>query len=388
MMKIVKIEIKRILGVKTLMMFLLIVMVFSIYSTCSDLRHYDNIYDLKGNRITWNENLNHAKKNLQGICINREFLNDMRQKESEAVYTDEWNLEEIIAVNYEGKSVRDLSDEDIGNFYIRRLSNIRTMLEENQKIHYTEKEMESLIKEAEQLSEIKFGYAEGWNVLNDDMNTYIPLLLIVISILLLPLFGTDSKSNMKELYRGTKYGKKPLDYARILASFIIGGFLYALGIMIYFFIKMIPFGLEGWNQNIQSNADMFFSIYNIANWERFMLNVIIGLAALLFVVSLVLLITIVMEKIMTSAVVYVFFWILLLLFDQMYLWPINHYFANFMPLRMTSFTHYYTGNEIYRIFGYSLSCMTWSILLSSLLAGILLLSAIGWQNVKKKKGLY
>ena len=95
-----------------------------------------------------------------------------------------------------------------------------------------------------------------------------------------------------------------------------------------------------------------------------------------------------MEKIMTSAVVYVFFWILLLLFDQMHLWTVNHYFANFMPLRMTSFSHYYTGNEIYRILGVSLSCMTWSIVLSGLFAGIMIFVAVVSIRLKRKKGMY
>lgn len=114
----------------------------------------------------------------------------------------------------------------------------------------------------------------------------------------------------------------------------------------------------------------------------------IGLVALLFVISLLLVITVFMEKIMTSAVVFAFFWILLLLFDQMYLWPVNHYFANFMPLRMTDFSHYYTGNEVYRIFGCSMSVMSWSILLSGLFAWGLLALAISWEKVKRKRGLY
>ncbi|MCH5344847.1 MAG: hypothetical protein J1E64_12490 [Acetatifactor sp.] len=159
-------------------------------------------------------------------------------------------------------------------------------------------------------------------------------------------------------------------------------------IALLFLIKMTPFGLKGWNQCIQSNVKTFFSLYNITNLQQFLLNVMIGLVALLFVVSFLLLVTVIMEKIMTSAVVFVFFWILLLLFDQMYLWPVNHYFANFMPLRMTTFSHYYVGNEIYRIFGSSLSCMAWSVTLSGLLAGIMLASAIGWEKMKRGKGLY
>lgn len=386
MVEIIRIERKRILNVRVFWLFLIIVILFSAYSTYSVLRRYN--IPCMDQKITWRENLEHAKANLQGKIINREFLEFMREQEGELSYLDERNLEELVVANYEGKSVQDLSDEDIRGFYQKRLSNIRVMLGEGQNIHYTQEEIGQLMYRAEKVSEIEFGYAEGWKVLNDDMGIFTAFLLILISVLLLPLFGVDAKGDMKELYRGTKYGKKPLDHARVLTAFLMGIFLYLLGMVVFFVIKIIPFGFEGWNQCIQSNSKMFFSVYPITNLQQFFLNGMIGLAALLFAVSFLIFITVFMEKVMSSAVVFIFFWILLLLFDQMYLWPVNHFFANFMPLRMTSFSHYYIGNEIYRVFGVSLSCMAWSILLSGLIAGILLLLAIMIIKEKRKKGMY
>ncbi len=387
MTEIMKIERKRILNIRTFLVFLLIVMLFAVYSTYSVLQSY-NVPGPAGIAVTWRENLDHAKTNLQGEQIELELRKLMHQQEGEFIYVDERNLVELVSANYDGQSIRDLSDEDISSFYSRRLSNIRAMLEESQRILYTEKEMQQFMQSAGQVTEIKLGYAEGWKVLNNDMGIFVVFLLILISVLLLPLFAIDPKSNMKELYRGTKYGKKPLDHARILSAFLIGVFLYVSGISLFFCIKMAPFGLGGWNQHIQSNRNTFFSLYHITNLQQFLLNVMIGLVALVFVVSMVIFIEVFMEKIMTSAVVYVFFWILLLLFDQMHLWPVNHYFTNFMPFRMTSFSHYYTGNEIYRILGVSLPCMTWSIVLSGLFAGIMIFVAVVSIRLKRKKGMY
>lgn len=237
-------------------------------------------------------------------------------------------------------------------------------------------------------SRIACSCAEGWKELNRDMSIFAALLVFMISVLLLPLFGSDSGNDMRELSRGTKHGKKPLDHARMLTAYLVGSFLYLSGIILFFLIKMIPFGIAGWNRYIQSRADMLFSPYHITNLEQFLMNVMIGFVALIFAVSFVLFVTVFMEKVMSGAVVLLFFWILLLLFEQMYLWPVNHYFANFMPLRMTSFSHYYIGNERYTIFGQNVSCMTWSILLSLMLACILALSAAGWERVKRKRGLY
>lgn len=386
MIEIIKIEGKRILSKEKFLLFLTIVFLFSACSTYLSLQSYE-VPDMDGIAVTWQENLAHAKKNLRGKTIGRELIDVVRQQEN-LIYADENSLSEVIRLNYGGKSAQELTDEEASSFYQTRLSRIRAMLEENQYIQYTPEEEEYFLQRAKELSDIPFDYAEGWKRLNEDMGTFVPLLFIVISVLLLPLFGTDPKVSMNELYRSSRYGKKPLDTARILMAFIVGTALYALGMIVFFAIKMIPFGLYGGNQYIQSNATTFFSLYKITYLQQYFINVAIGFVAFLFVICLLLFITAVMEKIMSSAVVLAFFWITLLLFDQMYLWQVNHYFANFMPLRMTSFTHYYVGNEIYRIFGCTLSCMAWSILLSSLLAGSLILTVLGVEKVKRKRGLY
>ena len=386
MIEIIKIESKRILSKEKFLLFLVIVFLFSACSTYISLRRY-MVLDIDGIAVTWQENRAHARKSLQGKNIDRELIDSVQQQEN-FIYVDENSLDEIVRLNYEGKAVRELTDEEASSFYQTRLSRIRTMLEENQYIQYTQEEEEHFLQKAKELSEIPFGYAEGWKTLNRDMGTFVSLLFIVISVLLLPLFGTDPKVSMNELYRSSKYGKIPLDTARILTAFIVGAALYALGMVLFFAIKMIPFGLDGGNQYIQSNMMTFFSLYNITYMQQYFINVAIGFIALLFIVCLLLLITVVMEKIMNSAVVFAFFWITLLLFDQMYLWQVNHYFANFMPLRLTAFSHYYTGNEVYRIFGFSLSVLSWSILLSGLLAGIMLFLVIVCLKAKRRKGLY
>lgn len=381
------IEGKRILNIRIFLSFLAVAALFSMYSVHSSLGRY-TVPRRDGTVITWRENLAHARTNTQNQSIDRELLNRMRQYDGEFVFLDETRLEELVMANYEVRSVRELSDEDTGSFDTRRLSNIREMLEGSQKIQYTQEEIERFMQRASQVSGIASGYAEGWNVLNDDLEVYTALLLILIAVLLLPLFGTDAKNDMGELVRSAAYGKRTLDLARALTAFIAGIALYSIGILLFFVISMAPFGLEGWNQGIQSNRRTFFSLYNITNLQQFVLNAAVGFVALLFVISLILLITVFMNRMITSAVVFVFFWILLLLFDQMYLWEVNHWFANFMPLRMTSFSHYYTGNEVYRVFGASLSCMGWTCLVSGAAAAVMLALAGVWEHRMRKRGLY
>ena len=118
-----------------------------------------------------------------------------------------------------------------------------------------------------------------------------------------------------------------------------------------------------------------------------MINVLIGLFTMIFMISFVLLITVLTEGIMSGAVILIFFWILLLTFDQAERYVINHYFANFMPLKMTDFQHYYIGNEIYRIAGNSISCLGWVAFVSITLSiSIIILSTL-LSDVRRSKGV-
>lgn len=380
MIEIIKIESKRILGKEKFLVFLVVMFLFSACSTYLSLRGY-MVPDIDGISVTWQENIAHTRKSLQGKSIDWELIESVRQQEN-FIYAAENSLDEIVRLNYEGKSVHELTDEEIRNFYQTRLSSIRTTLEENQYIQYTQEEKEHFLQKAKKLEEIPFSYAEGWKTLNRDMEIFVLLLLIIIAVFLFPLFGGDPKVSMNELNRSSKYGKFPLDHARILTAFIVGTVLYALGMVMFFVIKMMPLGLDGGNQYIQSNMTLFFSLYNITYRQQYFINVTIGFVALLFVVCLLLLITVVMEKIMNSAVVFAFFWITLLLFGQLYLWQVNHYFANFMPLRLTTFSHYYTGNEIYRFAGLTFDSMVWCPTVALVLSGVMIGITVWWLHRK------
>lgn len=176
--------------------------------------------------MTWQENLAHAKEAAKGERISVEYLLETRGQTEQPLYADEQRLMEIVVRNYDGKSLQQLSDEDIRNFYTRRLYNIRTMLVENGRISYTQEEIDRFMQRAENVSEISMEYAEGWEVVNQDMGGFVQILLVLIAVVLMPLVGSDTKTNMKELYRSAKYGKRQLDHSRIITAFLTGSLLY------------------------------------------------------------------------------------------------------------------------------------------------------------------
>lgn len=372
---VVKIESKRILRKELLFTFLAVVLLLSAISSYQAVKSYE-LWDTNGFVASGAENLRHGKENAGKKSI-EEAIARLRNQE-DVVFVDETNIAKLVALNYPDKDMRDLSDGEINLFFENRLNTIEQRLNESSNFSYTESEKERFMEEAGKLTSLTVGFSEGWKVLNRDMGEFIPLVLILISMIVMPLFADNEQTKMKELSRSTKKGKRQLDMARIITAFGMGSVLYFIAVIFYFFIKMIPFGFSGGGEYIQSSEYTFFSVFHITYMEQFLWNFIRGYVALLFVVSMTILISAVMERIMAGIVVVCFYWVFLLLMEKMMSFDVNHLFANFMPLRLAGSTDFYTRNEIYRFAGKTFDSMIWCPAVALFLSGIMIGIAAWW----------
>ncbi len=374
-MRIVILECKRIINRAVLWCFLGFVLLVSAYHTKINLDRY-TVRDTQGIVADWNENLSDAKEKSRALYLDKHCLLGMQKNENRYGYLNHENIRDIISVNYEGKTLEELSEADMESFLQIRSEKINENLMMDSKNNYTDSEIAGFMDKAGDLSVISMGYAEGWKVLADSMGGFGIVLNLVITALILPLFGRDLSVQMEELVRSARFGQKRLDFARILSAYLSATVLYIAGMMIYFSIFMMPYGLEGANQPIQSNVRAFFSLYNITYLQQFMINLLAGYSGLIFMVSAALMVTIILKNLLAGASLIVSFYIGLIVIDQLYVYEINHWFANFMPVHMTGFWHFYTGNELYRIWGRSIPCLDWSIFMSLILSVAFLAAGI------------
>ena len=382
MKSIIKVESKRILKTESLIAFLAVVLILSLSSSCQAVKSYE-LWDGDGFVASGWENLKHGKENAGNRSIEEAIV--MLKNTQEAVYVDETNIEKLIALNYSDRGAGELSDGEINSFFENRLRTIKRRLDESSYFHYTESEKEMFMENAGELTELRVGFAEGWKLLNRDMGSLMPFILITISVIIMPLFADDAQTKMKELSRSAKNGKKRLDLARIATAFGVGSILYFVAVIFYFFVKMIPFGFSGGGEYIQSSEDTFFSVFHITYAKQFVWNCSRGYIALIFVISMTILISVLMERIMAGIVVVSFYWILLLIMEKMISFEVNHVFANFMPLRLSGSKDFYIHNEIYRFAGRTFHAMVWcpavAVALSALMVGI----AVWWL---RRKAIY
>lgn len=383
-MKIIRLECKRMMGRMILLGFVAFVLVVSVYDSHRNLNRY-NLYEELG--ITWRDNLSETRKASEGLYLDRECMESLREDANRYGYLNGENITELIMSNYDGKTLEELSDDEIEHFFRTRADIIHENLVLDEDKGYTDEEIANFMNKANSLSTLSMGYAEGWKALEETMGNFVFLLAIVISVLVLQLFGRDPAVRMGEMVRSSRYGKRQLDRARIIAAYLTATVLYVCSMAVYFVIVMLPFGFDGMEQPIQSNVRTFFSLYNISYIQQFLWNLFGGYVVLVFMVSLTLLVTILLKNILASGAFLAIFVIMLVICNQIYLYPVNHWFTNFMPVRMTDFWHFYTGNELYRIFGNSISCMNWSIVVSLILSVGFLAAGLIVLYVDRKRGL-
>lgn len=384
-MKITLLECKRTTGRVILLGFLAFVLVVSVYNSHTNLNRYNNLYDEQGG--TWKGNLSEARKTSKGLYLDRKCMEDLREDENRYGYVNGENIMELVIRNYEGKTLEELSDDEMEHFFQTRTQTIYENLVQDTKKGYTDKEIANFMDKAKSLTTLSMGYAEGWKALEEKMGSFVFMLVIIISALVLPLFGRDPAVKMEEIVRSCRHGKRQLDRARIVAAYLTATVLYICSMAVYFVIVMLPFGFDGAGQLIQSNERTFFSLYNITYMQKFLWNLFTGYVVLVFMVSLVLLVTILLRNILASASVITIFLVMLVIFNQIYLYQVCHWFTNFMPVRMTDFWHTYVGNELYRICGFSISCRSWSIVVSLILSVGFLVAGLIALHVYRKKGL-
>lgn len=383
MVDLVKVESKRIFNKYIALAVLLITILLLVYMVKSFLQGYD-VLSYTGIEKTWKENLKESKKESKGFELDEKTLLSLQDLDTEDIKLYE-NIDEVLEANLGSSDYFEIDKEKAKGFYEIRKEKIKEILEESPNIKYSEKEKENFLKKADDLkTPISMEYAEGWKNLNGRMRLFIPLLLIVASIIALQVFGEFDKFSMREICITTVNGRKKFNKAKILSALKIGLIIYLTGVIILLLSHGIIYGLDGWNVQIQSSSEYFLSSYNINYLQQFLLNGFIGIVALLFMIGFVLFVTGIFKQVMIGGVGAAFLWVTMIIIEQVPIFKINHFFANFLPYKMTDFQSHYNSYEIYRVFGISFNAITWITILVFLISLILIISSYFIYGKEKK----
>lgn len=381
MKEIRRVERKRILSNKSFIIIIAVISIVSILSSLASLKKY-NVYDQSGNVIiSSKDNLKESKSDKHNKLLDEKTIKDVVERKDKSKFLYNSNLVTLIASNYE-KKLEELTDEDISDFYNQRIINVEANIGGAAMVD----DIKAVVQKAKNnlSTPIEIGYAEGWKNLNNDMIDFTTIIIFIIPFIIIPIFGEDPKIRMRQLYTATKYGKRDLVKAKVITGFVVGTIIYTTAISIFSISKLIIFGFKGANLPIQSSVKYLFCPYNLTYFQQYLINIFVGFMAMLFLVSLTLLVTSILEQILSSAVVVAFILAIMTMLPNNNFY-FNYYFKNFLPYSMTNFNSYYIHPQIYNLFGKMIPTYMMVIVVVSVICIILSSTTLILSNIKLKR---
>lgn len=145
----------------------------------------------------------------------------------------------------------DLTAEDIGGFYAKRLHMIQSVLAEK---YPDAPQVQQAALEMNQKVETPFNYIYGYG--DSDGKEIIILLLLVLGLfctaMAAPVFAADYHSRADDIQRCTRYGRGKLSAARSLAVLILVLAIAVVSMGVYLIILNSIFGWEGLSSSLQT----------------------------------------------------------------------------------------------------------------------------------------
>lgn len=109
------------------------------------------------------------------------------------------------------------------------------------------------------------------------------LVILFCTVIAAPVFTSDYQTGADDIFRCTKYGKGKFAVIKIFSAFLISGITYFLCISIYILVSN---SLWGW-ECTQTSMQMLYSIINLPNMNIGQLQCFIAVAGLLSILAVI-----------------------------------------------------------------------------------------------------
>lgn len=284
MLRIIRLELKKIIYSKLTIAMILVGFILIIYSFISNYLNY-KVYDKDGNAIEGYEAIITQKDNYKNIfdgmqtnekiLSNIKFLNKYYDAEKNKtvfeinkalpknVYYNfykpresyfDWiadNYSSIHAMNYESVHSLIQKSNSLPDFYTQRENKIREKFENHPFMKYSVTEKKFWYQKANLTKgPYQYGFYEGWEQINNSLDMFL-FLLLSIGLGVCGIFSKEHETGADAIILSSKYGKSKLIVGKITASLIFSIAIVVLGIIICITPCLVYYGLDGWNLPIQ-----------------------------------------------------------------------------------------------------------------------------------------
>lgn len=179
-----------------------------------------------------------------------------------------------------GADLMDINPDDIDQSYYEKCAKHLNDVMKNEQRDYPTAQQKANDKYAK--VEKPFTLYAG---MSKDAFDYIELYILFLAILCVaitaPVFANEYQTGSDSILRATRHGRVRLAIAKILASCMVFIVVYILGMTVHLFILNWAFGTEC----LKTSVQMLYSIINLPNWNLGQLQIILVAAGLLSILA-------------------------------------------------------------------------------------------------------
>ncbi|AQS11338.1 ABC-2 family transporter protein [Clostridium saccharobutylicum] len=254
---------------------------------------------------------------------------------------------------FDDSIIDKLTPDSSKEFYSNRIKKINDYLNlDYESPQFDEADANEIIKESKNLTEpMYYEYADGWIRLIDNFFSLNVVIIFILCFSVCNVFTEDIQNGMILVVLPTINGKTKLAFSKIKASIIFAGITYLILNLLFAALLFSFYGFSGWNCPIQIKSLYWLSIYNIKFYEAYILAIVIGLSACLFMVMITLLSGTILKKAFLTMSVVSTFLLAPLLIDTEPLSKIPANLIELLPIKAINYSHTLIKQSMYNVFG-------------------------------------
>ncbi len=189
--------------------------------------------------------------------------------------------------NYDYYLPDSLSPDVAVDFYPNRIKNLKEWLNTEGKDQFSEKEKEYLISQYETLkTPLYYDYQAGWKSLFQYAPAVISIATLILSFLCAGIFSGEFQQKSSAVLYSSLYGRDKAVAAKIKAGIMVVTIFYWGVVLMYTGLVLGILGADGASCQIQASSEGWKSIYQITNWQEYLLIVLGGYLGCLFMLLL------------------------------------------------------------------------------------------------------
>lgn len=193
---------------------------------------------------------------------------------------------------YDYRTVNSLTTEDAGQFYERRIFQLKEWLEGEAVDQFSDQEKEFLIRRYEELkTPVSYDYFRGWDRLFEYVPTVIMITVLILGFLAAGIFSGEFQLKADAVFFSSRHGRDRASAAKLGAGIVMITGIYWGMILLYSAVVLGYLGADGADCMIQITGRGWKSFYNITILQEYLLVIFGGYLGALFMLLVVMLVS-------------------------------------------------------------------------------------------------